>query len=131
MFMRSGLIRKDLLPKYAPAPFHPATTTVTTVAALLSFFSPPPPPSSKFVVKYSDSSNAYGLRFVDCATPASLEAGLDAVAADMERDSSPRVIQAYVPPLLIPADPESPSPTLHKFHLRLLVLVRGDMDVYM
>ena len=38
MFMRSGLIRKDLLPYYCSEGDHPETAVVTSVKELESFF---------------------------------------------------------------------------------------------
>eukprot|EP00935_MAST-01C_sp_MAST-1C-sp1_P000091 g91.t1 len=63
-----------------------------------------------WVLKFPDSSNAFGMKFFQRA---------EDVQDDFE-DSEPRVIQRYLPSLLLQD---------RKFHLRALVLVVGDLEV--
>ena len=138
MFMRSGLIRKDLLPNYSGEADHPATTIVKSVDDLKRFFEGKEGSSKRFCIKYSDASNAYGINFVDCGLNAgtreemlaNVEQAIAKVVEEMTLDGSTRVVQEYVEPLTIP-DSTGGSATRHKFHLRALLLVVGDMDVYM
>lgn len=140
MFMRSGLIRKDLLPTFAGEKDHPTTAVVENDEELRDFFKGEAGSGRRYVVKYSDSSNAYGMSFVDCGTQAGMDAGVMKVARDMRVDNDKRVVQEYIEPLLI-RDWEGGvkggqgdlggGEGLHKFHIRALLLVVGDMDVYL
>lgn len=58
--MRSGLIRKDLLPQYARQ-YMPETVVIRSfqdAEPVLSTF-------PRWIVKYTDSSNAYGIQILD------------------------------------------------------------------
>ena len=97
------MIRKDLLPNYVAPPHHPQTAVLRTVADLSAFFATPANTDNKqqYVVKYSDSSNAFGLNFVDCGTAEARDKGVEKVAGEMEKDGSVRVVQEYIKPMLI------------------------------
>jgi len=135
LFLRSALIRKDLLPLYAPAAVAVtyALTTAEEAAAVEAARAragkeaPPPPPTclnpsgldyaTRWCVKPSDSSNAHGVRFCGDGALAACVAG----ALGEERDAC-WVAQRCVPSLALYGG--------HKFHLRCLVLVCGDLDFY-
>lgn len=137
LFLRSALIRKDLLPLYAPAamPVTYAIATADDAAAVVAARSATDAaapaaclnPSgvdyaTRWCVKPSDSSNAFGVRFCDDGDLASCCAG----ALAGEAEGAPRdacwVAQRCIPSLPILGG--------HKFHLRVLVLVVGDLDFY-
>ena len=130
LFLRSALIRKDLLPLFCGA-HMPVTYALASSAEAsevegrgrdcetclnacgIDY-------GTRWVVKPSDSSNAFGVRFCGFGAGA-LEASV-AGALALERDAC-WVAQRCVPSLpLLEAG--------HKFHLRCLVLVVGDLDVY-
>ena len=220
-FLRSGLIRKDLLPKYDPtASFVPETHIVTTRAELRDIVLGPRGRAGErgkgvalvdaddevgqdgasredrddggdgdrsgagesgglgagaaagagagagveagveaerpalWVLKLTDSSNAYGMVFlrapehvaekgetgeeaaaataVDGAEAAeaaeAAEVAWDAAAADALQDGELRVLQRYVEPKLL-APPGGGAG--RKFHIRALVLAVGKLDVYL
>ena len=210
-FLRSGLIRKDLLPKYDPtARFVPETHIVTTRAELRDIVLGASGRAGErgggsarvdaddeveqdgasredsddggngdrsgaggsgglgagagagagveaerpdlWVLKLTDSSNAYGMVFlrapkhvaakggnreevaaeataVDGAEAAeAAEAAWDAAAADALQDGELRVLQRYVEPKLL-APPGGGAG--RKFHIRALVLAVGKLDVYL
>ncbi|GMH69629.1 hypothetical protein TrRE_jg9241, partial [Triparma retinervis] len=141
MFMRSGLIRKDLLPMFAGEGDHPRTALVGNEEELRDFFKDEAGSGKRYVVKYSDSSNAYGMNFIDCGSQVGMDAGVRKVAEDMRADKDKRVVQEYIEPLLIPdwaggvmggeREGGERGEGLHKFHIRALLLVVGDMDVYL
>jgi len=163
-FMRSGLIRKDLLPRYAPGAV-PLTIVAKDHAALVAAVASrlrgcgggggqgqQEEVVRAWVLKYTDSSNAWGMRFFDGADAAAVAA----LGACME-DGAKRIIQRYVPPHLIPLPPAPlpPAPLpppaataaaaaaagtaaaasggaggLHKYHLRALVLSVGNLRAF-
>jgi len=142
MFMRSGLIRKDLLPKFAGEGDHPETKVVNNAKEFRELFLGKEGTGKRFVIKYSDSSNAYGMNFVECdSEQGGMEAGIDKVVEDMMADNDKRVVQEYIEPLLIrdwvdgkrlvEGKEEEDGGGMHKFHIRALLLVVGDMDVYL
>ena len=96
-FMRSGLIRKDLLPRYAPSAV-PLTIVAKDHAALVAAVASrlrgggggggggggqeqQEEVVRAWVLKYTDSSNAWGMRFFDGADAAAVAARVDAAAA--------------------------------------------------
>ncbi|KAF0701101.1 Aste57867_8398 [Aphanomyces stellatus] len=117
-FMRSGLIRKDLLPQYA-LEHTPPTFVVSSIDDLdtaLNQINDDDKSSdvdSMWVLKLCDSSNAFGIHIFHGRNKRSIYSILD----DMER----RVLQKYVSPMLYGDK---------KFHLRVLVLAVGHLDVY-
>mmetsp|Transcript_8701 Transcript_8701/g.32787 ORF Transcript_8701/g.32787 Transcript_8701/m.32787 type:complete len:431 (-) Transcript_8701:882-2174(-) len=159
IFLRSALIRKDLLPLYVGR-HMPATFLLRSEddARRLALFATSwdaaeqresscedvddlwqnhdglqyhnlPPGSPKWVVKPSNSSNAHGLRF--CWAPSDIPREFRmAKQQDSDRDS-PWLLQRVVPccPLHL-ATPEQEGPPAHKFHIRTLVLLLGDLDVF-
>ncbi|GMH73903.1 hypothetical protein TrLO_g7982 [Triparma laevis f. longispina] len=127
MFMRSGLIRKDLIIDYCASGDHPETFFGETLQGIETLLEEKQ--EGRFVCKYTDASNAYGMNFLDCSDPEKKRSGLDKLTAEMKLDESPRVVQRYIEPKLI-KDGVGEG-TLHKFHLRALVIVVGDMDVYL
>ncbi|GMH96477.1 hypothetical protein TrVE_jg14422 [Triparma verrucosa] len=127
MFMRSGLIRKDLIVDYCSEGDHPETFLGETLEGIESLLEEKQ--GGRFVCKYTDASNAYGMNFLDCSDPEKKRAGFDKLSAEMKLDNSPRVIQRYIEPKLI-KDGVGEG-TLHKFHLRALVIVVGDMDIFL
>jgi hypothetical protein len=108
-FMRSGLIRKDLIPLYAGSKYMPMTHTCENYDELCEAIEDEPDVEA-WVLKFPDSSNAFGMKFFKEA---------EEVAEDFEY-SEARVVQRYVPPLLL---------NERKFHIRALVLCRGDLEV--
>ena len=152
-FMRSGLIRKDLLPRYAPGAV-PLTIVAKDHAALVAAVASrlrgggggggqgqQEEVVRAWVLKYTDSSNAWGMRFFDGADAAAVAA----LGACME-DGAKRIIQRYVPPHLIPLPPAATAAAaaaagtaaaasggaggLHKYHLRALVLSVGNLRAF-
>ena len=153
MYMRSGLIRKDLLPKYCEALMSvdqqavvvgsgsgcdmPQTWVVANFPEVEQFICSNPQPG-KYVVKYSDSSNAYGLILLDLSSQVSRAKGLELLRENFLADSSSlRVIQHYVPPYLIDdrngnGDKDNNNDKKkHKFHLRVLVLCVGKLECFL
>jgi len=130
LFLRSALIRKDLLPRYCPAhaPVTHALASAAEAAAVEAAGASAPTclnPSglayaTRWVVKPSDSSNAFGVRF--CEKDAGALEACVAGALALERDAC-WVAQACVPSLPLLARG-------HKFHLRCLVLFAGDLEVF-
>jgi hypothetical protein len=123
-FMRSGLIRKDILPLYANASLStaaegevdavPATflvssydelTEVLRKQAELQKGSSGSSADHLWVLKLTDSSNAFGMRFFSQSDPSTVREDVDedtTVRADgMAKANEKRVIQRYVPPLLL------------------------------
>ncbi|ETV75594.1 hypothetical protein H257_10008 [Aphanomyces astaci] len=116
-FMRSGLIRKDLLPLYA-AEHMPRTFVVSSmedVNQIIHFMEEEDKCSANdlWVLKLSDSSNAFGIHFFHRTDVASM--------APILGDGQTRVVQKYVQSTLLDGK---------KFHLRVLVLAVGHLDVY-
>ncbi|EQC32627.1 hypothetical protein SDRG_09940 [Saprolegnia diclina VS20] len=115
-FMRSGLIRKDLLPLYAQD-VMPWTRVVGSYDELVDALSNDTPknddaPPLRYVLKLCDSSNAFGIFFFDDAS----------LTYDLFLDKQKRVVQRYISPWL--------GHRHRKFHLRVLVLAVGHLDVY-
>jgi len=132
MYMRSGLIRKDLLPKYDRCGGIPETTVCHDYAQLVEFCNEKKrelggdcekESSGRYVVKYSDSSNAYGLILLTLSPESAYESCLSRIKRNFELDGSSRVVQRYIPPYLV-------TPKRSKFHLRLLVMCVGKMDCF-
>ncbi len=119
MFLRSGLIRKDQLPKFA-AQDHPSTRVISNIEDLNKAINDDNDESGGasgdqcYVFKPADSSNAHGLYLI----PPSL----DEARASMTLDPGPRVLQPYIRPHLLPL-----ATGLHKYHLRALTLISGDL----
>ncbi|OQS06285.1 hypothetical protein THRCLA_01663 [Thraustotheca clavata] len=110
-FMRSGLIRKDLLVLYA-AQWMPETHVVSNYQQLAEITE-----VSKhkyWVLKLCDSSNAYGIHFFCQNDTVQMQQCFD--------DKQKRVLQQYITPWL--------TIDQRKFHLRALVLAVGHLDVY-
>ena len=115
IFLRSAIIRKDLLPRYSSS--MPWTTTVETATeverAVRSY-----PSGGRgiefdegWTLKPSDSSNAYGVRcFPKGKDPSDLD----------ERDTV-WILQRTIPSFLFDGC---------KCHLRVLVLIVGDLEFY-
>ncbi|ETW06704.1 hypothetical protein H310_02884 [Aphanomyces invadans] len=116
-FMRSGLIRKDLLPLYA-AEYMPKTFVVKSMDSINEII-PLMEEEDKhasndvWVLKLSDSSNAYGIHFFHRKDASSL--------AYIVQDGQTRVVQKNVQSALFNG---------RKFHVRVLVLAVGHLDVY-
>ncbi|OQR96408.1 hypothetical protein ACHHYP_15837 [Achlya hypogyna] len=108
-FMRSGLIRKDILPLYG-GEFMPRTTVVSSHEELVDAIAEDD--AKLWVLKLCDSSNAYGIHFFDDA------AQVEGCFLDKQK----RVVQQYVDPWL--------TRDGRKFHLRVLVLAVGHLDVH-
>ncbi|KAH9129915.1 hypothetical protein AeMF1_000078 [Aphanomyces euteiches] len=117
-FMRSGLIRKDLLPVYS-SEFMPPTHVVSSVEEFDAVLDKIKEDiiavraDDLWVLKLSDSSNAYGIHFFHLKETTSVRSLL--------LDGQTRVLQKYVQPMLIDGK---------KFHIRALVLAVGHLDVY-
>jgi len=122
LFLRSALIRKDMLPLYARMPLTYALRTGEDAARADRREAPLNADGIDFdqgwCLKPADSSNAFGISF--CKDGA-LEACFAAARADDERTLW--VAQRNIPSL--------PLLGQHKFHLRLLVLVVGDLDCFL
>lgn len=129
IFMRSGLIRKDLILQHA---FHhmPESYIVKDFQGLLEvmerlhasedttiMMSP-----SFWVLKLSDASNAYGIHFFSFQKDVGSTWGnKEAIMQSFGQERGIRILQRYI----------QPPPILggRKFHIRALVLVVGNMDV--
>ncbi|KAF0715400.1 hypothetical protein AaE_011340 [Aphanomyces astaci] len=139
--MRSGLIRKDLLPLYA-AEHMPRTFVVSSmedVNQIIHFMEEEDKCSANdlWVLKLSDSSNAFGVHFFHRTDVASVAPilGDGYVHHTSTSNTMPRfhlhvhlvcrrqtrVVQKYVQSTLLDGK---------KFHLRVLVLAVGHLDVY-
>ena len=102
-FMRSGLIRKDLLPRFA-GKHSPPTFVASTVAQLDALLEAPGADDDErpgclnprailagrreggvsrdvYVIKYADSSNAFGIQFAAAFKPDAADAIMAAAAA--------------------------------------------------
>eukprot|EP00937_MAST-01D_sp_MAST-1D-sp2_P001993 g1993.t1 len=123
-FMRSGLIRKDLLPRYA-GKHAPLTLMTRSYEELVRVVRQQHPEVRAWVLKYSDSSNAFGMHFFDGAGAGvgatRLRAQLEALRPAMA-DGDRRVVQEYVAPHLLRG---------RKYHVRALALAVGDLRVYL
>ena len=166
-FCRSGLIRKDLLPRYDPTGMIvPETLVVTSASDVAKVVleggggdgggdgeANKDKGNQLWVLKLPDSSNAYGMLFLDrgnCAGPeveaafqgsggeggaddgdgASAETKDDPASSSSSSSLPPsskkaesRVLQRYVVPRLVSGG--------RKFHIRALVLAVGKLDVYL
>ncbi|KDO32641.1 hypothetical protein SPRG_02342 [Saprolegnia parasitica CBS 223.65] len=113
-FMRSGLIRKDLLPLYAQdvMPWTRVVGSYDELVDALSNDTPSNGDTRRYVLKLCDSSNAFGIFFFDDAS----------LTFDLFLDKQKRVVQRYISPWL--------AHRHRKFHLRVLVLAVGHLDVY-
>ena len=122
LFLRSALIRKDLLPRYAPR--MPLTWTIAGESDCQRAERREGPLNEDGVfyeegwcLKPADSSNAFGIKF--CADD-DLEKTYNEARAGDER--SLWVAQRAIPSL--------PLLERNKFHLRLLALVVGDLECF-
>ncbi|DAZ98038.1 TPA: hypothetical protein N0F65_004528 [Lagenidium giganteum] len=115
-FMRSGLIRKDILPQYVRE-FMPLTIVlgnendVENAEQALHREDG----DSLWLLKPADSSNANGIQVLRASSVAS---GVLSKSTDLRRK---HVLQRYVNPML--------SPQGRKFHVRALVLATGNVQV--
>ena len=103
-FMRSALIRKDLLPGYVPELLPPTYLSSKALADTEEYW----------IVKYADSSNGFGIELVHRLD--------DARLAELAQDGC-RVYQKYLAPKLDPIHQT-------KFHIRTIVLAVGKLKVY-
>lgn len=108
--MRSGLIRKDLLPNYAQI-YMPKTYFEADMTAIESFIKE----SEYWIIKYCDSSNADGIQIVH-------QSELKRLSAIFVDGSEKRILQHYITPHL--------SIDRKKYHIRVLVLLLGEFNVY-
>ena len=122
LFLRSALIRKDLLPRYAPR--MPLTWTIAGEEDCQRAERREGPLNEDGVfyeegwcLKPADSSNAFGIRF--CADNDLEKTYKEARAGD---ERSLWVAQRAIPSL--------PLMQGNKFHLRLLALVVGDLECF-
>ena len=122
LFLRSALIRKDLLPRYAPR--MPLTWTIAGEADCQRAERREGPLNEDGVfyeegwcLKPADSSNAFGIRF--CGDDDLEKTYNEARAGDAR---SLWVAQRAIPSL--------PLMQGNKFHLRLLALVVGDLECF-
>jgi hypothetical protein len=137
IFMRSGLIRKDLIGQFGQhhcprtlclagkSPEEIQAWCAEVVESLDQDFDSSEHDSSHdfckhwYVLKFAASSNAHGIRFIDASSRAGIEAAASYSAAQSGRAA---IIQKYVAPMLIDGK---------KFHVRCLVLCVGALDVFM
>ena len=122
LFLRSALIRKDLLPRYAPR--MPLTWTIAGEDDCRRAERREGPLNEDGVfyeegwcLKPADSSNAFGIKF--CADNDLEETYKEARAGD---ERALWVAQRSIPSL--------PLLERNKFHLRLLALVVGDLECF-
>nr|CCA18663.1 predicted protein putative [Albugo laibachii Nc14] len=139
-YMRSGLIRKDLILRFA-SDLIPASKVITNLSDLemalrtFSLNSGSLEPTH-WVLKRPSSSNGVGLFFFssikatdqlsDMIVPRSMVFSLFEELKDTEKPLPTRhILQTYVIPLMHPAWGD------RKYHFRALVLAVGDLEVYL
>ena len=144
IFLRSGLIRKDLLPavagRHMPVTYRVCSAEEAGRAAAafdrgssegalnpdgLRYDGGGPP---AWVIKPSDSSNAYGVHYCSEGEAAVRRAFAAAQEATGERDAA-WVLQRSVPCFPLRAGGGGAG-AAHRFHLRGLMLLAGDLSAY-
>ena len=85
-----------------------------------------------WVVKYADSSNAFGIQFIPTTAGPAQDRALAAVEEAMAADGDPRILQHYVTPWLIPTaalEPKPPSGALPSPGLDVDIDIDEDEDM--
>ena len=139
IFLRSALIRKEVLPLYAGA-WMPETFVVGDAAAAAAAEAGRAeaalngagglrwPALPRWVVKPADSSNAYGVRFCGAGSLAATveEARAEDAAARRRASAAHETVGVWVAQRCV----DSFRLGGHKFHVRVLLLLAGDLEAF-